>query len=74
MIGGGLDFAILGGGCEILNFFFFILLKHTFFFFFFFSFSRMQTKHCKMKIFSVKYFACKIFYFYKYFRSKQTER
>ena len=36
MIGGGLDFAILGGGCEILNFFFFffILLKHTFFFFF----------------------------------------
>ena len=35
MIGGGLDFAILGGGCEILNFFFFILLKHTFFFFFF---------------------------------------
>ena len=31
MIGGGLDFAILGGGCEILNFFFFILLKHTFF-------------------------------------------
>ena len=73
MIGGGLDFAILGGGCEILKFFFFfILLKHTFFFFF--AFSRMQTKHCKMKIFSVKYFACKIFYFYKYFTSKQTER
>ena len=22
VIGGGLDFAILGGGCEILNFFF----------------------------------------------------
>ena len=27
-----------------------------------------------MKIFSVKYFACKIFYFCKYFMSKQTER
>ena len=67
MIGGGLDFAILGGGCEILNFFFFILLKHTFFFFF--AFSRMQTKHCKMKIFSIKYFACKIFSV-KYFACK----
>ena len=73
MIGGGLDFAILGGGCEILNFFFFHFVE-TYIFFFFFAFSRMQTKHCKMKIFSVKYFACKIFYFYKYFTSKQTER
>ena len=35
MIGGGLDFAILGGGCEILNFFFFIFFKNKFFFFFF---------------------------------------
>ena len=43
--GGGLVFARLGGGCEISKFFF-ILLKHTFYF----AFSRMQTKHGKMKI------------------------
>ena len=42
--GGGLDFAILGGGCEILKFFFFILLKHTFFFFFFFF---LHFQECK---------------------------
>ena len=33
MIGGGLDFAILGGGCEILNFFFFHFVETYIFFF-----------------------------------------
>ena len=32
------------------------------------------TKHCKMKIFSCKYFTCKIFYLCKYFTPKQTKR
>ena len=32
------------------------------------------TKHCKMKIFYRKYFQCNIFYIWKYFTSKQTER
>ena len=43
------------------------------FFFFFFCIFRIQTRFYKMKIFSIKYFACKIFYLYKYFTSKQTE-
>ena len=38
----------------------------------FFSILRC-TKHCKIKIFSYKYFTCKIFYLYKYFTSKQME-
>ena len=33
--GGGLDFAILGGGCEILKFFFFHFVETYIFFFFF---------------------------------------
>ena len=51
--GGGLVFAELGGGCEIVKFFYFVET------YIFFAFSRMQTKHSKMKIFSIKYFTSK---------------
>ena len=46
MIGGGLDFAILGGGCEILKFFFFFHFVETYIFFFFFFFF-LHFQECK---------------------------
>ena len=59
--------------CEILKIPSFCRNILLFFFLFFFCIFRIQTRFYKMKIFSIKYFSCKIFYLYKYFTSKQTE-
>ena len=67
--GGGL------GGWWWFGFVRFLKFLHSIetYIFFFFCIFRIQTKYYKMKIFSIKYFACKIFYLCKYFTSKQTE-